>query len=72
MTGVQTCALPISIPAVANYLNVDEAVADGDATYVAAEEETVTDLYNLDNSGVGAGVITNVRVCVRATYESPE
>ncbi|GAH17664.1 unnamed protein product, partial [marine sediment metagenome] len=57
------------IPAVANYLNVDEVVADDDATYVRVRNSnTETDLYNLDNSGVGAGVITNVRVCVRAGY----
>ena len=55
-----------------NYECVDEPEQDGDATYVAAEEETATDLYNLDNSGVGAGDITNVRVVVYAQYVNPE
>jgi hypothetical protein len=59
-------------PAVANYLNVDEVEADSATTAVYAEDESITDLYNLQNSGVGAGVITNVRVCVRASIRGIE
>ena len=55
-----------------NYDKVCEVTPDDNATYVFAEEDTLTDLYNLQNSGVGAGEITNVRVYVRAGAVSGE
>ena len=50
-----------------HYLNVDEVVPDDDTTYVfgsawAPPPTNPSDLYNIENSGVGAGVITNVAV----------
>jgi len=56
-----------------NYQKVDEVIADDDSTYVYCEEDvTTTDLYNLSNSGIGAGTIIKVRVCVRAGADSSE
>jgi len=53
-------------PATNNWDRVDEDPAnDGDYVYNDAGEETDYDTYALPNSGVGAGVITNVRVVMR-------
>ena len=59
-------------PVAENWENVDEVVADDWTTVVIAEDETATDLYNLQNSSVGAGKITNVRVYVRGSFQGPE
>ncbi len=44
----------------ANWEDVDEAAPDEDSTYVYGG--TKTDLYNLPNSGVGAGTIWGIKV----------
>jgi hypothetical protein len=53
-----------------NYDKVDEVGAhDGNATYVYQEEESEgadKDLYQLQNSAVGAGIITSVTVKIVA------
>ncbi len=53
-------------PAGNNWSRVDEDPAnDSDFVYNQPEEETDYDIYTVVDSGVGAGVITNVRVVVR-------
>lgn len=58
----------------ANWEDVDEVTPDDDTTYVfkGAPAATARDWYNLSNSGVGAGVITNVRVYARVKLEDDE
>jgi hypothetical protein len=49
-----------------NYDRIDETSPDGDATYVASgDADYIRDLYNLDDSGVGAGNINKVTVYAR-------
>jgi len=57
-----------------NYEDVDEVTPDDDTTYVFKGEPAGAgrDQYNLSNSGVGAGTITNVRVYVRVKLREDE
>ena len=58
-----------------NYDKVDDVSPDNN-TYVrqAFEEEngSGTDLYHLPNSAIGAGIIENVKVTIRAGIFAPE
>ncbi len=56
-----------------NYQAVDEEVADEGSSYVYNGDEggDFTDTYNLVDSAVGAGTITNVRIYVRCKIEEP-
>ena len=58
-----------------NYDKVDEESPDGDSTYVyqgGEEEYPEKDMYQIQNSAVGAGTITKVTVKIVAKWLEPE
>ena len=59
-----------------NYDKVDEVGAhDGDSTYVHQDSESEgpdKDIYEIENSAVGAGTITKVTVKIVAKKHAPE
>jgi hypothetical protein len=54
----------------ANYLQVDDATADDDTTYLATETVGAIDLYNFDNTPADAAQIVGVQVNVVAKREN--
>jgi len=56
-----------AVPAVANHLNVDEAVPDDDTTYVESEVTTTKDLYNMASMAFSPTAINAIQVVGQVT-----
>lgn len=61
------------VPEANNYTRVDEDPHDGSATIVQRVlVGAALDLYALPNSGIGAGLITNVRLTIVTVVDETE